>query len=305
MKQLQTTWIGVDWGTSNMRVFAMDSDGGLLAEKRSDNGMARLKPNEFESALLALIEPWLSNDRVMPVFACGMVGARQGWQEAQYRTVPCPPFGDEALSFVPCKDKRITMHILPGLCQQQPCDVMRGEETQVAGLLLDKPAFSGSVCLPGTHSKWVSVGSGRVLSFKTFMTGELFSLLKKQSVLQHCMSQQAWDTDEFLATVLTASKAPENTLADLFSIRASSLLKEDSSAISQARLSGMLIGYELGVMKNDWRHNDIVIIGSSELSALYESALQALNVRVTTMGASQATIAGLTNTANDFFANTI
>ena len=188
-------WIAVDWGTSNLRAWAMGPSG-PLAEATSDDGMGRLKPDEFEPALLRLIDPWLpplsTNAPVTPVLACGMVGARQGWREAAYRTVPCTPVDAAAILHVPTQDQRITFHIAPGLRQDSPADVMRGEETQVAGVLAMQPGFDGVICAPGTHSKWIQVSAGEVVSFQTYMTGELFALLATQSVLRHGMTD-GWD----------------------------------------------------------------------------------------------------------------
>lgn len=87
-------WIGIDWGTTNLRAYAFDQQGSLIAELESDNGMGKLQSSEYEGALIELIEPWLNSSDVIPVFACGMVGARQGWQEAEYRSVPCQPVGN-------------------------------------------------------------------------------------------------------------------------------------------------------------------------------------------------------------------
>jgi 2-dehydro-3-deoxygalactonokinase len=83
-------WIAVDWGTSNLRAWAMDAAGRARAEAASDAGMGGLAPSGFEPALLALIGPWLAPGRVTDVVACGMVGARQGWTEAPYAAVPAP-----------------------------------------------------------------------------------------------------------------------------------------------------------------------------------------------------------------------
>ena len=115
-----------------------------------------------------------------------MVGARQGWIEAPYASVPCTP---ATQTIAPeCRDPRLEMHILAGIRQLHPPDVMRGEETQIAGVLLREPGFEGVICLPGTHTKWAEVAGGIITSFQTFMTGELFGLLSTQSVLRHSMS---------------------------------------------------------------------------------------------------------------------
>ena len=179
-------WIAVDWGTSNLRAWAMGAEG-PLAEAVSDDGMGKLQPADFEPALLRLISPWLTAPRT-PVLACGMVGARQGWREAPYRAVPCAPVDAAGVLHVPT-DPRLTFHIAPGLSQDRPADVMRGEETQVAGVLALHKGFDGVICHPGTHSKWVHVSAGEVVSFQTFMTGEIFALLSTQSVLRHSMAE--------------------------------------------------------------------------------------------------------------------
>ncbi|MEO8531980.1 MAG: 2-dehydro-3-deoxygalactonokinase, partial [Deltaproteobacteria bacterium] len=150
-------WIAVDWGTSSLRCWAMSADGQILAEASSDQGMGVLKPDAFEGALLALVGDWL--DRAVPVIACGMVGARQGWVEAAYRTVPATPIG-LPMTRPKVNDLRLSVYIVPGLSQAKPADVMRGEETQIAGFLALNKDFDGVIALPGTHTKWARVIGG-------------------------------------------------------------------------------------------------------------------------------------------------
>ncbi|RYH94878.1 MAG: 2-dehydro-3-deoxygalactonokinase, partial [Acetobacteraceae bacterium] len=179
-ESLTPAWIAVDWGTSNLRAWAVSADGDVLAETSSEEGMGKLTRDGFEPALLRLIGPWL--ERRPPIVACGMVGSRQGWCEAAYRTVPCTPLDRTALVTAPVQDPRLNVAIAPGLKQLAPADVMRGEETQIAGALRLMPGYDGVMCLPGTHSKWVHISAGEVVSFQTFMTGEMFALLSEQSV---------------------------------------------------------------------------------------------------------------------------
>ena len=142
-------WIAADWGTTHLRVWAM-SGASQTDAAGSDRGMGKLAPDQFEPALLDLIAPWLG-DGVTPVIACGMVGARQGWTEAGYGRVPCGAL-DAAPVRAPTADPRLAVWILPGLSQADPPDVMRGEETQIAGFLSLNPGFDGVICLPGTYS---------------------------------------------------------------------------------------------------------------------------------------------------------
>ena len=92
----------------------------------------------------------------------------------------------------PTADPRLDVHILPGLSQAEPPDVMRGEETQIAGMLAATPDFDGLVCLPGTHTKWARVSEGRVTDFRTAMTGELFALVSGHSTLSS-FTAEGWN----------------------------------------------------------------------------------------------------------------
>ena len=189
-------WIAVDWGTSNLRVWVFDDTGEPIQFLSSDKGMGTLQPDQFEQALLDLIAPFLEA-RPTPVICCGMVGAKQGWSEAAYAQSPCsPPDASNALR-VEAKDPRIMVRILPGVSQNAPADVMRGEETQIAGYLSSDPNFFGTLCLPGTHTKWAQVSAQEIVSFRTFMTGELFALLSKNSVLRYGVQTGDWSDDEF------------------------------------------------------------------------------------------------------------
>ena len=201
-------WVAVDWGTSTLRAWAMRG-AEMVAEARSDSGMNSLDKSQFEAALLKLVDPWLGG-RPMPVVACGMAGARQGWTEVPYRTVPCMPLGGGVA--VPTSDTRLSVTILPGLKQDNPADVMRGEETQVAGYLSGRPGFDGVLCLPGTHSKWVEISAGEVVSFRTFMTGELFDLVSRHSVLRHSTGA-GWDAAVFAEALGDTLSRPESLAA--------------------------------------------------------------------------------------------
>ena len=288
-------WIAVDWGTSNLRAFAM-RNGAAIAETVSDDGMGKLSRDAFEPALIKLIGPWLTDTRQTPVIACGMVGARQGWHEAPYLTVPCLPLDPTALVLVPTTDPRITVRIIPGLRQNKPADVMRGEETQIAGALCLNPGFDGVFCLPGTHTKWVHVSAGEVISFQTFMTGEMFALLSTQSVLRHGMVGGGWDDTAFDAALSDALSRPEKIAANLFSLRAEGLLSNLAAPQARARLSGLLIGVELAAAKPYWLGQPIVIIGADTLSATYARALTAQGNTPGIVPANETVLAGLSLT---------
>jgi 2-dehydro-3-deoxygalactonokinase len=293
--QIVPDWIAVDWGTSNLRAWAMDGAGGILAEAVSDDGMGKLARAEFEPALLRLVGPWLGTG--VPVVACGMVGSRQGWCEAPYRQVPCAPLDAAAQVMAPTTDPRLRVRIAPGLKQIAPADVMRGEETQIAGALRLEPGYDGILCLPGTHSKWAQISAGEVVSFQTFMTGELFALISEQSVLRHGMQGDGWDEAAFDAGLSDAISRPEKIAARLFSLRAEGLVAGLAPAAARSRLSGLLIGIELAAARPYWLGQRVTLIGAEKLSAAYARALLAQGVEAQTLPATACTLAGLASLA--------
>lgn len=282
-------WIAVDWGTSNLRAWAF-RDGTAVAKATSDKGMGVLAADAFEAALLDVVEPWLGTGP-MRVVASGMAGARQGWREAPYATVPCAPTGTGGVR-PEVADPRLDVTILPGLAQDKPADVMRGEETQIAGYLAGNPGFDGIVCLPGTHTKWVHVSAGEVVSFRTFMTGEIFALLSTGSVLRHSVGE-GWDDTAFAEAVDDAVGRPEAMAARLFALRAETLLAGLGKGAATARLSGLLIGAELAAARAYWLGQRIVLVGESGQVSHYANALASLGAVAETADATEATLAGL------------
>lgn len=286
--------IAVDWGTSALRLWALDEQGRVIAERRSDQGMGQLAPDQFESAFLALAGDLLDAEETVDVLICGMAGARSGWREAPYLPVPdCPPSGAGAMS-VQTEAPRLNVRILPGMSQAEPADVMRGEETQIAGYLADHPGFSGALCLPGTHTKWVQIEAGRITGFRTVMTGEIFALLSTSSVLRLSMTgDDPWDETSFVAGVRHALDHPEDLTAALFALRAEGLLAPVAEGHARARLSGLLIGQELAATRGYWRAGPVAIIGASTLATRYQSALKTLEVSATIDDGDACVLKGL------------
>lgn len=285
-------WIAVDWGTSNLRLWAIGPQGQVLAERSSSDGMGGLTPEGFEPALLALAGDLLPDGQVTEVLICGMAGARQGWVEAPYAPVPCPPAGG-APTPAPTRDPRLSVRILPGLSQADPADVVRGEETQIAGFLATEPGFEGTLCLPGTHTKWARVRDNQVVRFRTAMTGELFALLSTQSVLRHSVSTEGFSETAFTEGFDQAAAHPRELALDLFSIRPASLLADTSPEASRARLSGLLIGAELASVRDYWQDTPVVVIGAAALSQRYAAGLKRLGAQVRTSDHPALALEGL------------
>jgi 2-dehydro-3-deoxygalactonokinase len=190
-------------------------------------------------------------------------------------------------------DPRLHVRIAPGLSQADPPDVMRGEETQIAGYLTTNPDFVGVLCLPGTHTKWVRVDHGRVLGFSTFMSGELFAILSAHSTLRYGMSCDGWNESMFLEQLARTLKQPETLTARLFGIRARSLLQELPAGSAQAALSGQLLGIELAGTRSLWQDNHMVIIGKDTLAKRYAIALASQGVSATTHSGDELVLTGL------------
>jgi len=285
------TWVAVDWGTSHLRAWV--HAGGTVTPLHSGAGMGDLAPDAFEPALLALIAPYLLPNAVTPVICCGMVGARQGWAEAAYAPVPAaPPDAGGALP-VSGTDPRIAVYILPGMSQAAPADVMRGEETQIAGFIAAHPDWDGVLCLPGTHSKWAHISAGEVVSFRTFLTGEMFALLSRQSVLRHSVGGDGWDDAAFVTAVSDTLSRPEHLASSLFSLRAGSLLDDLPAATARARLSGLLIGLELAGARPYWLGQNVALLGEGALCTHYAAALAVQGVTATRHPADEMTLNGL------------
>jgi len=296
MKTIKADWIAADWGTTHMRAWAMSSSGDILASGRSDKGMNQLSSNDFEPALLGLISDWLDTHQKTTVVACGMVGAKQGWVEAHYQQVPCLPLEMMSLAKAQSFDERIDVFVLPGLMQQHPTDIMRGEECQIAGLLSGRSDFTGSLCLPGTHSKWAEIVEGKVLSFKTCMTGELFALLSQQSILRHSINgdMSSWNISTLIDAALSVLNAPENLTAQLFAIRSESIVNDLHSATAKSELSGLLIGAELAATRQYWEFcSEMILIGSQSLVDIYHEVLSAAGINVNQKDATDMTLSGL------------
>ncbi len=285
----EPAWIAVDWGTTHLRAWGIGPDGAIIAEAVSDDGMGRLRPDQFEAALLALVGGW--SEGPTEVIACGMVGSRQGWAEAPYRAVPCAPLGGP-FARPQVTDPRIDVHLVPGLKQQKPPDVMRGEETQIAGFLATHPQFDGVLCLPGTHTKWVQVSAGEVVSFASYMTGELFDLLSHASVLRHSVGQ-GWDDAAFAEALSETLSHPERLAARLFTIRAGGLLGQTGPDTAAARLSGLLVGAELAGARPYWLGQNLAVIGADRLVDLYATALAAQGLSPLRADGRVMTLAGL------------
>ena len=277
-------WIAVDGNTTRLRAFHMGPDG-IAATASADVDPRSLTRDGCEAALLALISPWLGQGKTS-VLACGMI-------DLPYRTVPCAPVDHSRLIVVATKDPRLDLRLVPGLQQISPMDVMRGAETQIAGALAVMPHFDGVFCLLGRHSRWVQISAGEVVSFQSFMTGEMIAMLSKHLRLQDGIATEGWDSDAFSVALSDAMSRPERIAAHLFSLHAEAVIADLPQASAHARLSGLLIGIELAAARPYWLGQDIVLIGTDGLTDRYLEALKVQGVSARHLDATACTLAGL------------
>ena len=172
---------------------------------------------------------------------------------------------------------------------------MRGEETQIAGFLNQSPNFNGSICLPGTHSKWVEIRNNNIIKFKTFMTGELFEIISKNSVLIHSVEAEKIDKMELLKSVDKIFKNPELFSNALFQLRADDLINSKGPTIYKSRLSGYLLAIELLGSVEFWKNNDIVLIGNPDLTEMYQFVLNKKVKSIKKFLSSDMVLEGLKN----------
>jgi 2-dehydro-3-deoxygalactonokinase len=290
-------FVAVDWGTSSFRGWLMSAKGEAIAESRGGEGMLHCVTSGFAPVLRHHLTRLGAPDGT-PVLICGMAGARQGWREAPYLKTPTrlEALHDGAIRVDAPGDVRI----LPGIAQARADrpDVMRGEETQLLGVT--EPDFTGLVCIPGTHSKWIRIEGGHVVEFSTYMTGELFSVISQHSILAHAIetdgSSQA-DSAPFREGLAAALAAPSGLSASLFRLRAAQLLGFEQRSDGAARLSGLLIGTEIADARHQYGVQALRLIGAGQLGRLYEAALKAQGFDVTVADAEEASRFGLTKAA--------
>ncbi len=293
----QPAYVAVDWGTSSFRLWLIGEDGGVLAERRSAEGMTVAARTGFAEVLASHLAA-VSAPEGLPVLICGMAGAKQGWVEAGYLDTPA------ALSAIPAAAVRIPgveadIRILPGLAQRDAAapDVMRGEETQLLGAAGELGSGNHLVCMPGTHSKWVRLSGGKVEGFSTFMTGELFEAVAKHTILSHAIAEAGavpGDSAAFRTAVKRMVENPALATSQLFSVRAGSLIAGLSPEDARARLSGTLIGLEIaGALSMVAEGTPVALVVSGGLGVLYRQALAAAGLSPSVIDADTAVRNGL------------
>ncbi len=268
--------IGIDWGTSSFRAFRLARDGSIRDRRQGPRGILTVPDGRFADRLREEIGPWLAAGE-RHVLLCGMVGSRQGWVEAPYLPCPAGP-ADLARALLAVPFDWAEVKLVPGLAGQDEAgvaEVMRGEETQIAGVQAAMGP-DGVACLPGTHAKWARVAGGRITGFATHMTGEVFAALRGHTILARTMLDGAAADPAAFAAGVSRAGATGGLLHHLFGVRTRTLTGDLPEAAAASYLSGLLIGHEVraglaGVPPGTVVH----VIGAPELTALYAEAIAA------------------------------
>jgi 2-dehydro-3-deoxygalactonokinase len=300
-----TALISIDWGTTSARAYRHAGDGRVAEERAAPLGIQQIRDGAFAAALASLLGDWV--DDPAPRIACGMIGSRQGWVEAPYCDCPAAL---ATLATMLARAPGGTLAIVPGVTCIDAAgvpDVMRGEETQILGAVAGATGGDAArrlIVLPGTHSKWAIVGDGRIDAFATFLTGELFAVLREHSILGRMMASTAADAGEGDAAFdcgvgrgVEASPADAGLLHDLFGTRTLALFGKLAPRATGGYLSGLLIGSEIRAGRAWAAHHgvaggDALLVGAPALCARYASAFAQVGTATVT-GPADAAARGL------------
>jgi len=268
--------IGVDWGGSNLRAFLLDAGGFILERRAAPIAATGISAGRHGQVLDGVIGDWRACG--LPVLACGMAGARNGWHEAPYVQEP----GDAAALAAALVEPVVGIWIVPGMrcVRDDGMDVMRGEETQVIGaLVLDPSRIDGCMICPGTHSKWIDVRDGAITRFRTCVTGELFAIISAawRQVMDGGDAQPEADTGAFRRGVRIGASTP--LASALFTLRAGYATRTLPQADMHEYLSGLLIGSEIAACRAAVDGlGPPVLIGAPELATRYVDAFATLGL---------------------------
>jgi 2-dehydro-3-deoxygalactonokinase len=264
--------IGLDWGTTSCRAYLIGADGAVLARVTGGPGILKVENGAFGAAFDAMTAGWDA-----PAVLSGMIGSRQGWREAPY--AECPAGAAEIVrAIAQIEHAGRAISLVPGLRAENDAmpDVMRGEETQILGALALAARQDGLFLLPGTHSKWADVSGGRIVSFRTFMTGEVFGALKDHTILGRLMRDGGDAQAQGFARGVREGAALGSAgalLNRLFATRTYGLMDRLTDTALPDYLSGLLIGAEVREATRQ-AQTAVTIVASPALAQRYAAALQ-------------------------------
>lgn len=285
-------YLACDWGTTSLRAWVLDASGSVVRSRDFPLGVGKLAPGEAAKRFRDEVRPGLVAEH-LPCVLSGMIGSTLGWAVAGY--LDCPAgIEDLAANLFQVDDD---VWIAPGLKtkgQFGASDVIRGEETQILGWLHAEPSrLKGRhlICHPGTHAKWMVVEDGKIETFVTSMTGELFAILTKNGVLKTDANPD--DAAGFKAGLIAAGDGTR-LASRLFSGRARVVADGESAEESAAYLSGLLIGADAAATPRAFGFTGTVeVLGEPHLCRAYAAALEHNGLSAHIHDGDTASLAGL------------
>ncbi|MCO5090261.1 2-dehydro-3-deoxygalactonokinase [Bosea sp. (in: a-proteobacteria)] len=284
--------IALDWGTTRARAFLIAATGEVLERRVADRGIQSVAPGGYPAAFAELAGDFRAAAPDAVIVLAGMVGSRNGWVEARYVACPASAADIAAAAIEVELDAGTRATILPGLsCDDGAFDVMRGEETLIVGLGLT----DGIVCLPGTHSKWAEIRQGRITRFASFMTGEVYGLLRNDSILARLAEAPSEaDATEGAARGRAAADRPGGLLNAAFAARTEVLAGRMAGGAVGPYLSALLVGRELaGAEALFGLGTQVHLVADGVLAQSYGAGLAARGHAVRVVTPEQAFIAGI------------
>lgn len=293
-----THFLGCDWGTSSFRLHLADAaTGESLCHIQDNDGvrpiglqLEKTRSTEERSAWMRsllgekikLLRQRSGRDLTgLPVIVSGMASSSIGLCELPYASLPLSLENPNLVTrtFAQSQTFPHPMLLISGVSTDE--DVMRGEEIQALGVS-EKHSLNHGLCLlPGTHSKHLYIEDGNLVGFQSFLTGELFDLLQTHSILASSVESSEFGTPDtvrwFRMGVRESLQSP--LLHSLFTVRARHLLHGSTPQNNYFRLSGLLIGSELGDLRSDL---PVILAGSGPLTELYSQALTEIGIDHTT-----------------------
>ncbi|MDL2271501.1 2-dehydro-3-deoxygalactonokinase [Desulfovibrio sp. OttesenSCG-928-I05] len=275
---MKDNMIFIDWGTSKAAAFLVNAEGTVLDSRHSPKGIKFVPEGGYPDAYAELTAGWLDSSRF--TLMAGMVGSANGWEEAPYIALPANPAS--------IADRLYAMRSMPGvymvggLSYESPeglYDVIRGEEVQILGLAAENPGAKFLICMPGTHSKWLTMENERIDAFTTVMSGDIYAAATSATIIAMMVGDdQEFSEEAFLRGVRTA-QGPGGVMSHLFRARTFFLFGKLAKQHIKAFVSGVIIGSELASMRGLYPFDRPVdLIASDALGANYALALQSLGV---------------------------
>ncbi len=291
-----STVLAFHWGNKALRGWAMSLGGEIQAEMTSEMGLAEGRTAGFEQGFRAECKDFLKAYPGAPVIIAGMVGSVTGWHEAPY--APCPISASKLIEAAVKidLDGRSVM-ILPGAMFKDShgnADVMRGEEVQLLGASQLLGLQKAVICIPGKHCKQAHIQNGQFTHFRSFVTGELFELLRDHSLVGALAQEGPFDQDAFTRGITHGAQTP--LASAVFASRANALAGDLTPPQISAFLSGVLIGHETAQLKQH-PNADVILMAAGLLADRYGLAMDILGIAHRRIDAQACMRAGLQRVA--------